>query len=66
LHDFLNDIENLTSRGLPLLLSSREFKNVEDKYQLPTAYYSKEKYVNAIVFGVGCDYWSDIHLDDDY
>jgi hypothetical protein len=35
LHDLLNDIEYLTSRGLRLLLSSSEFKYVQDIYQLP-------------------------------
>jgi hypothetical protein len=66
LHDLLNDIEYLTSRSLCLLLSSREFKSVQDKYQLPTAFDSKDKYANAIAFTVGCDYWSAIHVDDDY
>jgi hypothetical protein len=62
----LNDIEYLTSRGLRLLLSSSEFKYVQDRYQLPTAFDSKEKYANGIAFAVGCDYWSAIHVDDNY
>jgi hypothetical protein len=52
--------------GLRLLLSSSEFKYVQDRYQLPTAFDSKEKYAKAIAFAVGCDYWSAIHVDDDY
>jgi hypothetical protein len=66
LQDLLNDIEYLTSRGPRLLLSSSEFKYVQDIYQLPTAFDSKEKYAKGIAFAVGCDYWSDIHIDDDY
>jgi hypothetical protein len=66
LQNFLNDSEYLTSRGLSLLLSSSEFKNVQDRYQLPTAFNSKQKYAKAIPFVVGCDYWSAIHVDDDY
>jgi hypothetical protein len=64
-HDLLNDLEYLTSRGLHSLLSSRDFKNVQDKYQLPYEFDSKEKYANIIAFAVGCDYWSAIHVDDD-
>jgi hypothetical protein len=64
--ELLNDIEYLTSRGLCLLLSSSEFKYVQDMYQLPTAFDSKEKYTKGIAFAVGCDYWSAIHIDDDY
>jgi hypothetical protein len=56
LQDLLNDIEYLTSRGLRLLLSSSEFKYVQDRYQLPTALYSKEKYAKAIAFAVKCEY----------
>jgi hypothetical protein len=66
LQDFLNDIEYLTSRVLCLILSSIEFKYVQDRYQLPTALDSKQKYANAIAFAVGCDYWSAIHVGDDY
>jgi hypothetical protein len=66
LQDFLNDIEYLISRGLHLLLSSSVFKYVQDRYQIPTAFDSKEKYAKAIAFAVGCDYWSAIHVDDDY
>jgi hypothetical protein len=66
LQDLLNDIEYLTSRGFRLLLSSSEFKYVQDRYQLPTAFDSKEKYAKGIAFAVGCDYWSAIHVDDDY
>jgi hypothetical protein len=55
LQDLLNDIEYLTSRGLHLLLSSSELKNVQDKYQLPTAFDSKQKYANTIAFAVGCE-----------
>jgi hypothetical protein len=66
LQDFLNDIEFLTSRGLCLLLSSSEFKYVQGRYQLPTAFDSKEKYAKVIAFAVGSDYWSAIHVDDDY
>jgi hypothetical protein len=66
LQDLLNNIEYLTSRGLRLLLSSSEFKYVQDRYQLPTAFDSKEKYAKVIAFAVGCDYWSAIHVDDDY
>jgi hypothetical protein len=66
LHDMLNDLEYLTPRGLCSLLSSRDFKNVQDKYQLPTAFDSKEKYSNVVDFAVGCDYWSATHVDDDY
>jgi hypothetical protein len=56
LQDLLNDIEYLTSRGLRLLLSSSEFKYVQDRYQLPTAFDSKEKYAKVIAFAVVCDY----------
>jgi hypothetical protein len=66
LQDLLNDIEYLTSRGLRFLLSSSELKYVQDRYQLPTAFDSKEKYAKVIVFAVGCDYWSAIHVDDNY
>jgi hypothetical protein len=66
LQDLLNDIEYLTSSGLHLLLSSSEYKNVQDKYQLPNAFERKEKYANAITFAVGCDYWSAVHVNDDY
>jgi hypothetical protein len=55
LQDLLNDIEYLTSRGLCLLLSSSEFKYVQDRYQLPTALDSKEKYKKVIAFAFGCD-----------
>jgi hypothetical protein len=66
LQDLLNNLEYITSRGLPSFLSSRDFKNVQDKYQLPTAFDSEEKYAKAIAFAVGSDYWSAIHVDDDY
>jgi hypothetical protein len=66
LHDFLNDIEYLTYRGLRLFISSRYFKNVQDKYQLPAEFDIKDKYAKAIDFAVGCDYWLAIHVDDDY
>jgi hypothetical protein len=66
LQDLFNDFEYLTSRGLCLLLSSSEFKYVQYRYQLPTALDSKEKYTKGIAFAVGCDYWSAIHVDDDY
>jgi hypothetical protein len=66
LQDLLNDIEYLTSRGLRLLLSSSEFKYVQDRYHLPTAFDSKQNYAKATAFAVGCDYWSAIHVDDDY
>jgi hypothetical protein len=66
LQDLSNDIEYLTTRGLLLLLSSSEFKYVQDRYQLPTAFDSKDKYAKGIAFVVGCDYWSDIHIDDEY
>jgi hypothetical protein len=59
LHDLLKDLEYVTSRGLRSLLSSRDFKNVQDKYELPTA-------CKGRFFAVGCDYWSAIHVDDDY
>jgi hypothetical protein len=57
LQELLNDIEYLTSRGLRLLLSSSELKYVQDTYQLPTAFDSKEKYAKGIAFAIGCDYW---------
>jgi hypothetical protein len=63
LQDLLNDIEYLTSRGLSLLLSSSEFRYVQYRYQLPTAFDSKQKYAKAIAFVVGCDYWSAINVD---
>jgi hypothetical protein len=44
LQDLLNDIEYLISICLCLLLSSSEFKNVQDRYQLPTAFDIKQKY----------------------
>jgi hypothetical protein len=66
LQDLFNDIEYLISRGLCLLLSSSEFKYVQDTYQLPIAFDSKEKYAKRIAFAVGCDYWSAIHADDGY
>jgi hypothetical protein len=43
LQDLLNNIEYLTSRGLCLLLSSSEFKNVQDRYQLPAEFDSRQK-----------------------
>jgi hypothetical protein len=49
-----------------LILSSSEFKYVQDRYHLPTEFDSKEKYAKAVAFAVGCDYWSAIHVDDDY
>jgi hypothetical protein len=36
LQELFNNIEYLASRGLRLLLSSSEFKYVQDTYQLPT------------------------------
>jgi hypothetical protein len=66
LHDLLNDLEYLMSRGLHSLLSSKDFKGVQDKYQLPTAFDSKDKCANDVAFTVGCDCWSYIHVDDDY
>jgi hypothetical protein len=66
LQELLNDIEYLTSRGLRLLLSSSEFKNVQDTYQLPTAFHSKENYAKGFGFAFGCYYWSAIHVDDNY
>jgi hypothetical protein len=54
--DLLNDIEYLASRGLRLLLSSGEFKYLQYRYQLPTAFDSKDKYAKGIAFAVGCDY----------
>jgi hypothetical protein len=66
LQDLLNDIEYLISRGIRLLLSSSEFKYVQDRYQLPTAFDSKDRYAKGIAFAVGCDYWSAIHVDDNY
>jgi hypothetical protein len=56
LQDLLNDIEYLISRGLLFLLSSSEFKYVQDMYQLPTAFDIKEKYAKGIAFAVGCEY----------
>jgi hypothetical protein len=49
-------IEYLTSRGLHLLLFSSEFKYVQYRYQLPTAFDSKEKHAKEIAFAVGCAY----------
>jgi hypothetical protein len=46
LYNLLNNMENLTSRGLRSLLSSHQFKNVQDKYQLPTAFGSTEAHTN--------------------
>jgi hypothetical protein len=69
LHDLLSDMEYLTSRGLWSRLSSNQFKNVQDKYQLPTdfnSFNSTEAHATATAFEVGCDYWSAIHVDDDY
>jgi hypothetical protein len=66
LQDLLNDIEYLISKGLRLLFSSSEFKYVQDRYQLPTAFDSKDKYAKGVAFAVGYDYWSAIHVDDDY
>jgi hypothetical protein len=66
LHDLLNGLEYRMSRGLHSLLSSKYFKDVQDKYQLPTAFDSKEKYAKDVAFAVGCDYLSSIHVDDDY
>jgi hypothetical protein len=66
LRDLLSDMEYLTSRGLWSLLSSDQFKHVQDKYQLPTAFDSTDAYATATDFAVGCDYWSAIHVDDDY
>jgi hypothetical protein len=63
LYDLLNDIEYLTSRGMRSLLSSHQFKKVQDKYQLPTAFDSTEAHATATGFAVGCDYWSAIHGD---
>jgi hypothetical protein len=40
LHDLLSDMEYLTLRGLWSLLSSDQFKNVQDKYQLTSAFES--------------------------
>jgi hypothetical protein len=59
-------MEYLTSRGLRSLLSSDQFKHVKDKYHLPTTFDSTEAYATATAFAVGCDYWSAIHVDDDY
>jgi hypothetical protein len=56
LRDLLSDIKYLTSRGLRSLLSSDQFKHVQDKYQLPTAFDSTEAYATATAFAVGCDY----------
>jgi hypothetical protein len=64
--DFLNDMEYLTLRGLHSLPSLHQFKNVQDKYQLPTYFDSKEAHTMATYFTVGCDYWLAIHVDDDY
>jgi hypothetical protein len=66
LRDLLSDMEYLALRGLWSLLSSDQFKHVQDKYQLPTAFDSTEAYATATAFAVGCDYWSAIHVDDDY
>jgi hypothetical protein len=66
LRDLLSDMEYLTSRGLWSLLSSDQFRHVQDKYQLPTAFDSTEAYATATAFAVGCDYRSAIHIDDDY
>jgi hypothetical protein len=59
-------MEYLTSRGLRSLISSDQFKDVQDKYQLPTAFDSTDAYATATAFAVGCNYWSAIHVDDDY
>jgi hypothetical protein len=64
--DLLSDMQYLTSRGIRSLLSSDQFKHVQDKYQLPTAFDGTEAYATATAFAVGCDYWSAIHVDDDY
>jgi hypothetical protein len=66
LYDLLNDMEYLTSRGLRYILSSHQFKNVQDKYQLPTDFDITEAHVTATDFEVRCDYWSAVHVDDDY
>jgi hypothetical protein len=66
LRDLLSDMEYLTLRGLRSLLSSDQFKNVQDKYQLPTFFDIAEAYATSTVFAVGCDYWSAIYVDDDY
>jgi hypothetical protein len=65
LHDLLSDMEYLTSIGIRSLLSSDQFKKIQDKYQLPTAFESTEAYETATAFAVGCDYWSAIYVDDD-
>jgi hypothetical protein len=66
LRELLSDMEYLTSGGLRSLISSDQFKHVQDKYQLPTAFDSADAYATATAFAVGCDYWSAIHVDDDY
>jgi hypothetical protein len=66
LRDLLYDMEYLISRGLRPLLSSVQFKHVQYKYQLLTAFDSTEAYATATAFAVGCEYWSAIHVDDDY
>jgi hypothetical protein len=66
LRDLLYDMEYLTSRELWSLLSSDQFKHVQDKYQLPTDFDSTEAYATATAFAVGCDYWAAIYVDDDY
>jgi hypothetical protein len=64
--DLLSDMEYLASRGICSLISSDQFKHVQDKYQLPTAFDSTDAYETATAFAVSCDYWSAIHVDDDY
>jgi hypothetical protein len=59
-------MEYLTARGLHSLLSSHQFKTVQDKYQLPTAFDSIEAHITATDFAVGCDYWPAINIDDDH
>jgi hypothetical protein len=66
LYDLLNDMENITSIGFFYLLSSHQFKKVQDKYQFPTHFLSTDVHATATAFAVGYDFWSSIHVDDYY
>jgi hypothetical protein len=48
--DLLSDMEYLTSRGLRSLLSSDQFKHVQDKYHFLTAFDSTEAYTTSTAF----------------
>jgi hypothetical protein len=66
LGNILRDTENLVFRRLKYLFSSTYLTQLQDTYQIPTAFDRKERCNKATAFALVYNFWSAIHIDDDF